>query len=244
MLVILFMNVIAPLIDYWLVKANIKPQGEAPCRRLDSTRYTILFATAVCVVCALLVAVVGGRPARAAGEQRARSTGRRTCCSRPASSSPDEELSDRELQAIFDENIASRLIDLEDRRDRCPRARSTPRTYDQRKARNDPAQSRAAPPNAAQVSRLPNVRRRLLRHQGRQGRPLEQVVLPIEGIGMWGTLYGFIARRPRRQHGARPHLLRPEGDAGPGRRDRQPEVAGAVARPQGLRRQLGAASSP
>jgi hypothetical protein len=37
-----------------------------------------------------------------------------------------------------------------------PLASGDPKTYDQRKARSDPALSRAAPPNRAGVSRLPN----------------------------------------------------------------------------------------
>ena len=70
--------------------------------KTDSTRYTILFATAVCVVCALLVAAsaVGLRERQEANA--AASTGRRTCCSPPGWSSPTRTLSDRELQEIFD----------------------------------------------------------------------------------------------------------------------------------------------
>ena len=82
MLVILFMNVVAPLIDYPLVRANVKRRSAA-VPKTDSTRYTILFAAAVCVVCALLVAVsaVG---LRARQEDNALRSGRRTCCSRRA----------------------------------------------------------------------------------------------------------------------------------------------------------------
>ena len=63
--------------------------------------------------------------------------------------------------------------------------------YDQRKARNDPALSRAAPPNDAQVARLPNVGTVYL-VKAADG-SVEQLVLPIEGMGMWGTVYGFLS---------------------------------------------------
>ena len=57
MLVILFMNVMAPVIDYVLVQGQHHAERQAPCRNLSRPATRSLFATAVCVVCALLVAV-------------------------------------------------------------------------------------------------------------------------------------------------------------------------------------------
>jgi len=93
---------------------------------------------------------------------------------------------------VFERGIRVRLVDLRtgavlaaDRMDA--------KTYDQRKARSDPALSRAAPPNAAQVSRVPNYGAvYYVVDPARQDRVL-QVVIPVEGVGMWGTLYGFLA---------------------------------------------------
>ena len=67
-----------------------------------------------------------------------------------------------------------------------------PATYDQRRARADPALSREAPPNPAKVTRLPTYGLVYLVRDDKDA-PVRQVVLPIEGIGMWGTLYGFLA---------------------------------------------------
>ena len=67
------------------------------------------------------------------------------------------------------------------------------RTYDQRKARSDPAASHAAPPNAAQISRIPNYGAVYLVVDPTQQERIVQLVIPVEGIGMWGTLYGFLA---------------------------------------------------
>jgi hypothetical protein len=64
------------------------------------------------------------------------------------------------------------------------------RAYDQRKARNDPQMSRTAPPNASQIPRLPKYG---AVYFVTKGNDIQQVILPIEGVGMWGTLYGFIA---------------------------------------------------
>ena len=112
MLVILFMNVIAPVIDYGIDQGEHQPPDEAPCRDLTPTS---LHAR---------VRRRGLRRLRAAGRRRRRSacasgrrttsssTGRRTCCSPRASSSPARSCPTASLQAIFDKNIVIRLIDL------------------------------------------------------------------------------------------------------------------------------------
>jgi Na+-transporting NADH:ubiquinone oxidoreductase subunit C len=105
---------------------------------------------------------------------------------------PEEDLPAREVLALFDDNIRVRLVDLatgELARD----AQQDPKTYDQRKARNDPGQSRVAPPNKAGVSRLPTY---AAAYFVTRGDAVRLVVLPVEGVGMWGTVYGFIALEP------------------------------------------------
>jgi Na+-transporting NADH:ubiquinone oxidoreductase subunit C len=156
--------------------------------RTDGTRYTILFATAVCVVCALLVAVsaVGLRDRQEANAQIYR---QKNVLLAAGLVKPDESPSNRELQKIFDANITVRLVDLATG-ELLPQGKIDERSYDQRKARNDPEQSRAAPPNGAQIPRLPKY---AAVYFVKSGDRIEQVVLPIEGVGMWGTLYGFIA---------------------------------------------------
>ena len=79
--------------------------------KTDSTRYTFLFATAVCVVCALLVAVsaVGLRDRQENNQLVYR---QKNVLLAAGLVKPDQKLSDRELQAIFDKNIVVRLIDL------------------------------------------------------------------------------------------------------------------------------------
>ena len=66
-----------------------------------------------------------------------------------------------------------------------------PAGFDQRAASMDPARSTAAPDNVAGIMRLPTE---VLVYEVRDeaGR-LDLVVLPIEGLGLWGTLYGFVA---------------------------------------------------
>ncbi|MEP7180732.1 MAG: Na(+)-translocating NADH-quinone reductase subunit C [Betaproteobacteria bacterium] len=156
--------------------------------RTDTTRYTFLFATAICVACALLIAVsaVGLHSRQEANALLYR---QKNVLLAAGLAGPDEDLSEREILKRFDERIGVRLVDLATGA-LVPEGRQDAKSYDQRKARNDPAQSRAAPANPALVSRLPHLATVYL--VNKDGR-VEQVVLPIEGMGMWGTLYGFIA---------------------------------------------------
>ena len=111
--------------------------------KLDSTRYTFVFAAIVCVVCALLIAVsaVGLRERQEANAQLYR---QKNVLFAAGLATPDDELSEREMQRIFKERIRVRLVDLETG-ELVPSAKIDPATYDQRKAKNDPAQSRPAP---------------------------------------------------------------------------------------------------
>jgi Na+-transporting NADH:ubiquinone oxidoreductase subunit C len=157
----------------------------------ESTRYTILFATAVCVVCALVVAAsaVGLRSQQEANQLVFR---QKNVLLAAGLVKPEDAVTDDEVRQHFDRSIRVRLVDLATG-EYLPDGKLDATTYDQRRARNDPASSRAAPPNGAKVARLPNYAAVYLVGAGGKDAAVEQVVLPIEGIGMWGTLYGFLA---------------------------------------------------
>ena len=157
----------------------------------DSTRYTFVFATVVCVVCALMVAVsaVGLKQRQDVNAVLYR---QKNVLLAAGLVKPEDELSQRELLRIFAENIQVRLVDLAAGR-LVPIGQPDPVAYDQRRARQDPEQSRVAPPNSAGVSRLPTYG--TVYFVMKDGN-VRLVVLPIEGVGMWGTLYGFIALEP------------------------------------------------
>jgi Na+-transporting NADH:ubiquinone oxidoreductase subunit C len=155
--------------------------------KTEGTRYTFVFATVVSIVCALLIAVsaVG---LQAKQEANALLYRQKNVLLAAGLAKPDEDLSRREILKRFDERVKVRLVDLKSG-ELIPEGKQDAKTYDQRKARNDPNQSRPAPPNSA-VSRLPLDGTVYLVEKA-DG--IDQVVLPIEGKGMWGTLYGFIA---------------------------------------------------
>lgn len=158
---------------------------------VNSTRYTIGFAAIVSVVCALLVAASAvGLQSRQ--EENQRLFRQKNVLLAAGLVRPGEAPTGAEMRNIFDRHIEVRLVDLATG-EYMAEGRLDVEAYDQRRARNDPALSRQAPPNDAKISRLPTYGTVYLVSAGGKGAPVEQVVLPIEGIGMWGTIYGFLA---------------------------------------------------
>ncbi len=157
--------------------------------KLDSTRYTVLFATGVSVVCALLVATAAVG-LRAKQEANAQLYKQKNVLLAASLAKPGDDLTAAEVQKIFDQRISVRALDLQTGQ-LVPEDKFDIQSYDQRKARSDPALSRAAPANDAQVARLPKVGT-VYQVKAADG-GVEQLVLPIEGMAMWGTVYGFLA---------------------------------------------------
>jgi Na+-transporting NADH:ubiquinone oxidoreductase subunit C len=157
--------------------------------RLDSPRYTVLFAAAVSVVCAALVAVAAVS-LRDRQEANASLYKQKNVLLAAGLARPDESLSAAEVAARFDKRITVRAVDLKSGA-LVPEDKFDARGHDPRKARADPRKSRAAPPNDAGVGRLPTHQVVYLVKAEQAG--IEQVVLPIEGMGMWGMVYGFLA---------------------------------------------------
>jgi len=154
----------------------------------ESTRYTILFATAVCVACALLVseAAVSLQPRQAAA---ARLYMEKNVLLAAGLLEPGTDATAQEVNRIFDERIRVRLVDLATG-DLVPESKMDARAYDQRRARGDPTMSRVAPPNNAGIGRLPNLGVVYFIMKGDQ---VDQIVIAVEGLGMWGTIYGFLS---------------------------------------------------
>jgi Na+-transporting NADH:ubiquinone oxidoreductase subunit C len=157
----------------------------------DSVRYTVLFAAAVCIVCALMVAVAAVALAPTQ-EANARQYMQKNVLLAAGLVAPGQAVTEAEVRRIFQQRIEARLVDFAAGR-LLPADQLDAGGYDQRRARNDPAQSRTAPANRAGIARVPHYG--LVYIVKAQGDPktVDQVVLAIEGLGMWGTVYGFIA---------------------------------------------------
>ena len=150
-----------------------------------SALYTILFSAAVCVVCAVLVssAAVSLKDSQL---RNAALDKQRNVLFAAGLAEPGEALTTERTQALF-ERVRPVVIDLSTGEE-VPAA--DPASFDQARAAKDPATSREAPDNKASVQRVPD---RALVYEVQEGGEPVMAVLPIEGYGLWSTLYGFLA---------------------------------------------------
>jgi Na+-transporting NADH:ubiquinone oxidoreductase subunit C len=149
-------------------------------------RYTILFAGAVCIVCAILVSSAAVSLS-GLQEQNAKLDKQENVLFAAGLAKPDEHLGAKEIQQRF-ETVKPVVVDLETGEEVSD---VDPAAYDQQKAKNDPAMSSEAPPNESAIRRLPKYA--VVYHVLGDAGQVKMIVLPIEGYGLWSTLYGFLA---------------------------------------------------
>ena len=151
--------------------------------------YTIAFSAAICVVCAVLVstAAVSLRERQAINAEFDR---KRNVLRAAGVMREDEVLSREEVERRF----ADFEVVAVDLRTGQESAGFDPAGYDPRRAQLNPVSSLPAPPNDAQITRVP-YHALVYRKLDEEGR-LELLVLPVEGKGLWSTMYGFVALGP------------------------------------------------
>jgi Na+-transporting NADH:ubiquinone oxidoreductase subunit C len=152
----------------------------------SSIGYTIGFAALICVVCAVLVssAAVTLRERQQANAELYRKI---NVLQAAGLATPDEAMARDDVERRF-ASFEVVAIDLESGE---VAADVDVATYDQRRAQSDPTASRTVGRNAAQITRVPN--RVLAYRQLDDAGNVELLVLPIEGKGLWSTLYGYLA---------------------------------------------------
>jgi Na+-transporting NADH:ubiquinone oxidoreductase subunit C len=153
-----------------------------------STLYTLVFATIVCLICAVLVS--GSAVAlRARQQQNALLDKQRNVLLVAGLMNHGEKLSAAEVEKQFTESIHVRLVELTT--GAFPAEENNLlQGYDLAKVLADPAQSAAARPNPAKVLRLPKYG---MVYEVVKNGETERVVLPVSGKGLWSTLYGLLA---------------------------------------------------
>ncbi len=151
-----------------------------------SVAYTLLFAAAVCVLCAILVSSSAVSLSELQ-QTNARLDKMKNVLMAAGLAEATERLSPEEIEERF-RSIKAVAVELETG---LPAPDIDTATYDQRKAAVDPTTSRIAPRNSAVIKRVPNhaVVYQVLNGTG----DVQMLVLPIEGYGLWSTLYGFLA---------------------------------------------------
>ncbi len=154
-----------------------------------STGYIIRFAIGICLVCALFVAfsAVGLRDRQQANILLDR---QKKVLAVAGLMEEGQSLQAEEVAAIFASSIQAKVVLLETGE---VDLEIDPERFDQKAAMTDPATSKVAPSNLAKVQRIPNYG--LVFDVVKDGE-LTSMIIPIEGKGLWSTLYGYIALAP------------------------------------------------
>jgi len=154
-----------------------------------SARYVVLFAVAVCAVCSVFVASSAVLLKERQDANKALDLQEKVLVV-AGLMTPGEDIEDAEIRRRFEKSIEPHIVEL---------ATGTlvedidPAEFDQRKATSDPERSSLAPPNKAKVLRVPHDAR--VFHVVENGE-IEKLIIPIEGKGLWSTLYGYLALDP------------------------------------------------
>lgn len=154
-----------------------------------STGYIVGFAVSVCLICALFVsgAAVTLKPMQ---EANVRLDRQKKVLTVAGLIEEGQSLSAEEVARVFEENVRPKVIDLSTG-EVVPEI--DPAEFDQQAAMSDPDRSEPAPPNAAKVQRVPE---HALVFDVVENGQIEAMIFPIEGKGLWSTLYGYIALAP------------------------------------------------
>ena len=148
--------------------------------------YTLGFAAAVCVVCSVVVSV----SAVALHEKQAANAllDRQRQVLLVAGRIPtDEALSPEEMQSRFEQDINTRIFDLETGQYADDKV-SLP--YDPVEAGRDAERSIPAATNEAGIQRVPAYG---AVYEVKDNGAVDMYVLPVWGQGLWSTLYGYLA---------------------------------------------------
>jgi len=166
-------------------------QFKAHCDRIlalsnDSLEKTINVALALCLVCAVLVslATVALRPLQAHNKALDMKTNILDVA---------DLLKDGvNVDQAFKERIESKLVDLETGEyiDSI-----NVDEYDQRKAAKDPAYTVAIPANK-DIASIRFKAKYAKVYLVKNGDQLQSIILPINGYGLWSTMYGFLSLEP------------------------------------------------
>lgn len=153
-----------------------------------SVGYIIMFATLVCVVCAVMVssANVGLRDRQLENQALDK---QRNILMAAGLAAPGEELDRAEVQRRF-EAVKPVVIDLQTNAV-VEDAPINVDTFSEAAAAGSPDLGYAAPANGAGISRLSKYQ--VVYHVLDEDGGVRMVVIPIKGYGLWSTLYGFLA---------------------------------------------------
>jgi len=155
---------------------------------IDGTAYIVRFAAYVCIACSLVVAsaAVGLKPRQ---DRNALLDRQKKILSVTGLMKSGERLSATDVIGLFDDNIKTVLVNLEEGAI-VPEDEMDVAEFDQQECAKDPDCGSDAPANPSQVKRFPKYAKV---YQVIKDGEVDMLVLPIEGMGLWAIMYGFLA---------------------------------------------------
>lgn len=151
-----------------------------------TTGYNVVFAAAVCVFWSILVSAAAVS-LQERQEKNQQFDKQRNILFATGLVPRDSDTSRAEMVAVYKDKIRAYVID---RKTGAVQENIEAASFDQKLATSDVKQSIQAPSNMAKLTRLPN---NLLVYHMVNGETVEAIVLPVEGKGLWGTIYGYLA---------------------------------------------------
>lgn len=151
-----------------------------------SPRNTVLFVAVLCLVFSVLVSTVAvSLHDRQVENQKLDRI--KNVLTVAGLLEPGESISREELSSRFEENLEARVVNLGSGN---YVEGVDPFAFDQQRASKNPDTSEPAADNRAKVRRVPHD---ALVYLIKKGDQVEGLILPIEGNGLWSTLYGYLA---------------------------------------------------
>lgn len=153
----------------------------------DSIANTFIVSLVLCVVCSLLVssAAVALKPRQ---ERNKKLDRQKNIISAAGLAEDPDNLSGQEIEDLFAKRVTTKLLDIETGE----YVEDANEAFDPRKAAKDPEQSKdiEGSYDIGQTRRETQTWVYLINDDQDQ---LQQVVVPVYGMGLWSTLYGYIA---------------------------------------------------
>ncbi len=150
-----------------------------------STNYILIFATIVCFVCSIFVS--GTAVAlKEKQELNKKIDMQKKVLLVAGVIAPGEKVADSAIPGLFGKNIETKIVDLKSGE----YTKTDTSTYDQLKATKDPNLSIKVTSKGAKAAGVSQRVKESLVYIAKKDRRL---ILPIEGKGLWSTLYGFLA---------------------------------------------------
>jgi Na+-transporting NADH:ubiquinone oxidoreductase subunit C len=151
-----------------------------------SVRYIVMFAAGVCVVCSIFVSSAAVLLKDRQEENKV--FDRQMKVLTVAGLVEDgQKLTKDEAASRFEKNIKAEVVELKTGEVQDDINASE---FDQQAAKGDPERSIQAPANDAKVQRLP---KNAIVYKVTEGDSVTAYIFPVEGKGLWSTLYGYLA---------------------------------------------------